>query len=112
MTGGTATLYNLILGLNANTGGTLTMNGSGASLYDHRLCGRPGCGGTSPNVGRHPQSAGDMSVATYAGSTGTVNLNGGVLSVHSLAAGAGTATFNFGGGTLQAPTPICPSLCP
>ena len=33
---------------------------------------------------------------------GTVNLNGGTLILQSLAQGAGTSAFNFGGGTLQA----------
>ncbi len=35
-------------------------------------------------------------------SSGAYNLNGGVLALHGLAAGSGTALFNFGGGTLRA----------
>ena len=35
-------------------------------------------------------------------SNGTYNLNGGTLVLKSLSKGLGTATFNFGGGTLQA----------
>ena len=33
---------------------------------------------------------------------GTYNLTGGTLALQALTKGAGTATFNFGGGTLQA----------
>ena len=41
-------------------------------------------------------------LAYYSGSNGTYNLNGGTLIVKSLASGSGTASFNLGGGTLQA----------
>ncbi len=44
------------------------------------------------------------------GSAGTYNLNGGLLSLSSLTQGSGTATFNFGGGTLGASAPWSSSL--
>jgi fibronectin-binding autotransporter adhesin len=43
-----------------------------------------------------------MNVASAAGSTGIVNLNGGVLAVTTITNALGTATVNFNGGTLEA----------
>jgi autotransporter-associated beta strand protein len=43
-----------------------------------------------------------LTIASYAGSNGTYNLNGGTLTTKSLSSGSGTAAFNFGGGTLKA----------
>jgi hypothetical protein len=68
----------------------------------------PGATGTlTINSGSLSQSPSNtVTVLTLAGaavSTGTVNLNGGLLAVNCVANGAGgTSTFNFNGGTLQA----------
>jgi T5SS/PEP-CTERM-associated repeat protein len=43
-------------------------------------------------------------------SSGTYNLNGGVLALHGLAAGSGTSAFNFGGGTLRADADFASTL--
>ena len=47
-------------------------------------------------------SAGNVILGQYAGSAGTYNLNGGLLSLSALSQGSGTAAFNFAGGTFQA----------
>ena len=63
-----------------------------------------GYGGT----GVFTQSGGTNTVSNSlvlgedSGASGTYNLNGGVLLTPTLSQGSGTATFNFGGGTLQA----------
>ena len=51
-------------------------------------------------------------LAVSAGASGTYNLNGGllVLSSSGLTQGAGSAAFNFGGGTLAANAPWSSSL--
>ena len=67
-------------------------------------------------TGAFTQSGGTNSVAVSlvlaqgASSTGTYNLNGGLLSVGSLTQGSGSATFNFSGGTLQALSSFSTSL--
>ncbi len=47
-------------------------------------------------------SAGSLILAQSAGSTGTYNLNGGLLSLSGLIQGSGSAAFYFSGGTLRA----------
>jgi PEP-CTERM motif len=57
------------------------------------------------HVGATSLDGGDMIIAYTAGSTGTVNLQGGTLDVSHgsgvIGAGLGTASFNFTGGTLR-----------
>jgi autotransporter-associated beta strand protein len=55
-------------------------------------------------------STGLLSFASNSGSSGTYNLNGGTLIINSISKGAGTAFFNFGGGTLKAGTTFTTSL--
>ena len=51
-------------------------------------------------------------LAQFAGSSGTYNLNGGLLTLPSggMIVGSGTASFNFGGGTLGATAPWSSSM--
>ena len=51
-----------------------------------------------------------MSFLSIGGSSGTYNLNGGLLVLSSLSQGSGIAAFNFGGGTLQASAAMSGSL--
>ncbi len=63
-----------------------------------------GCSGLGTFIqsGGTNSISGNLCLAFQSTASGTYNLNGGVLAVQSLGAGAGSATFNFGGGTLQA----------
>ena len=58
--------------------------------------------GTVAQTGGTNTVAGLLCFGHDTASSGTYNLNGGVLALHGLAAGSGTAAFNFGGGTLRA----------
>ena len=88
--------------------GTYTLSGSGllsAAAAAERI------GGYSSGYGTFTQSggtntAGSLLLAMSAGESGTYDLNGGVLLLSSsgLTQGSGTASFNFGGGTLGATT--------
>jgi autotransporter-associated beta strand protein/T5SS/PEP-CTERM-associated repeat protein len=94
----------LLLAINPNNAGTVTVNGSGASLQitGDFVVGEKGVGILQMSAGTLT-SAGDMYIARQDGSTGTVNLDGGVLSVHNLSVGSySLPAFNFGGGSLQA----------
>ena len=78
-TGGTINLSFLQIGQNAQGGamGTYTLDAGTAT-------------------------AGTVSVGVNTSSTGTVNLNGGTLTAGTVVGQAGTSTFRFNGGTLQA----------
>jgi autotransporter-associated beta strand protein len=58
-------------------------------------------GGTNSIPGTYFLTSG-LVLGQYAGSKGTYNLEGGTLILKALSQGAGSANFNFGGGTLQA----------
>jgi autotransporter-associated beta strand protein len=55
-------------------------------------------------------SLGSLVLAESATSTGTYNLNGGLLSLSSVSRGQGSATFNFSGGTFQAASTFSTSV--
>jgi T5SS/PEP-CTERM-associated repeat protein/autotransporter-associated beta strand protein len=100
-TRGTITIGNL-----AGSSGAVTVTGAGSQLTAADLfsVGQAGTGtltiGTGGTVTVNAQSR--VSVASQAGSSGTVNFTGGTLATAALAAGSGTAQVNFNGGTLQA----------
>ena len=68
-----------------------------------------GTGGVTQTGGTN-SVAGTLLLGYDTTGTGTYNLNGGTLILHSLAKNAGMATFNFGGGTLQASNDFTCSL--
>ena len=51
-----------------------------------------------------------LNLGNQTGSSGTYNLNGGVLAIAGLSQGGGAAAFNFGGGTLEATGPFSTGL--
>ncbi|MGD0517537.1 MAG: hypothetical protein ABSA26_08385 [Thermoguttaceae bacterium] len=91
----------LTLGYNSGANGTYNLSGTGHLYANYEYIGDSG-------VGTFNQSGGTNSVskALYLGfgsdSSGTYNLTGGTLELKSINKGSGTATFNFGGGTLKA----------
>ncbi len=107
--GGTHSVSNfsaLFLGYNAGSSGTYNLSGSGLlSVPWLEYIGYSGSGCFTQSGGTH--SVGSLILAQSAASTGIYNLNGGLLSLSSsgLAQGAGSATFNFSGGTFQAAAP-------
>lgn len=77
------------------SGGTLTAN-AGIRVGSTGI-------GTLNQSGGTINALGGINIARIAGSFGTNNLNGGVLSTYNIASSTGTnAVFNFNGGTLQA----------
>jgi autotransporter-associated beta strand protein len=82
--------------------GIFNQTGGTNSVTDVYVGSDAGCNGT------YNQSAGinnvsdKLWIAFHANSHGTYNLIGGTLILNSISQGAGTSTFNFGGGTLQA----------
>jgi autotransporter-associated beta strand protein len=83
--GGSGT-YNLSATGQLSVGGSLTVGGAGTGTFTQ-------WGGTS--------TVASLRLAASTGSSGTYNLNGGVLTPSILSGGSGTAAFNFGGGTLK-----------
>jgi len=55
-------------------------------------------------------SVGSVTLGVAPGVSGAYTLNGGLLSLSSLAVGSGSATFNFGGGTLAPTAPWTSSV--
>jgi T5SS/PEP-CTERM-associated repeat protein len=100
-----------VIGTSAASNGTATVKGSGSKWTNsgNLTIGQGGTGvltiGDSVSPGGTVTVGGVVTIARDAGSVGTLNLlTGGVLQVGAasgLAAGSGTANFNFGGGTLQ-----------
>ncbi len=66
--------------------------------------------GTVTQIGGTNTVAGILCFGQDTASSGTYNLNGGVLGLHGLAAGSGTAAFNFGGGALRADASFASAL--
>ena len=103
--GGTNTVAYLRIGYDYNGGvgtGTYTLSGTGVLDATYETLAESG------GVGILTQSGGINTVSNslYLGgdsrSQATYNLNGGILCLSSIQCGAGTAAFNFGGGTVQA----------
>lgn len=92
--GGSATLGLLSLGQVGNGNGTLNMQNAASGLT----------GALANGGGTQTITAGTLRLGNNATATGTVNLDGGILAVNTVLKVAGTATFNFNGGTLRART--------
>jgi autotransporter-associated beta strand protein len=90
----------LYLGYDSGSSGTYELSDDGQLSAENQYVGYFG-------TGTFTQSGGINSISTYlylgynSGSSGTYNLNGGTLILRSLRTGSGTASFNFGGGTLK-----------
>jgi hypothetical protein len=92
----------LFLGTDVGGTGTYNLSGSGLlSVTYQEVIGSSGTGSFTQSGGTNAVS-GILVLAQSARSAGTYNLNGGLLSLSGLSQGAGTATFNFSGGTFQA----------
>ena len=95
--------FGLDIALSANSSGSYSLSGSGALSANYEYLGYSGTGIFTQTGGTHSVSN-YITLAAMPGSSGTYNLIGGLLAVGSggLAQGAGSAAFNFGGGTLGA----------
>lgn len=99
---------NFIIGYTAGTTSVLNINGgtarqsfNGASGL---IVGNLGSGTLNISATAGSQmlvGSPNMQLASGAASSGTVNLDGGLLSTRAITKGLGTATFNFNGGTLK-----------
>ncbi len=107
-TGGTALPTTLYIGCNSGGTGFYNLSGSGLLSTPTESVGQSGTGNFAQSGGTN--NAGSLTIAYSSGSNGTYNLTGGVLIPSSLNSGAGTAVFNFGGGTLQASGPLTTTL--
>jgi T5SS/PEP-CTERM-associated repeat protein len=87
----------------ASASGVVTVDGAGSTWTNrgNLYVGYSGMG-TVTQTGGTNSVAGTLYLGHDSTGSGTYNLNGGVLAVSGLSAGAGTAAFNFGGGTLRA----------
>jgi len=114
-TGGNVLSTNWIAIGRNNTNGTGTYNISGGSLVEmvpgsRTIVGSGGTGflnisGTAQVISAGTLQLGEnlnLGVNPGVNGKGTVNLNGGTLTVPQITRGAGTATFNFNGGNLVA----------
>ena len=93
------------------SGGSLAVIGGGPlSVNGAVVVGASGSGSFTQSGGTNTTPG--LVLAQNANSAGTYNLNGGLLALASdgLTQGPGTATFNFGGGTLGAVAPWSSSL--
>ena len=94
-------------GIQAGITGTATVTGSGSHLTSGSQIhvGYHGIGNLTVESGGRVTPGTILELATYAGSTGTFNLNaGGTLAIggaDGIVKGAGTAHLNLGGGTLE-----------
>ena len=111
--GGNATLNTLNGDLYVGNGGsqnnnTLTVNGGTVSVANWLCVGRNASVGTLNMEGGTLTKVNDgngffdVGASSDSSNNGTVNLDGGVLTVPKVITEGGTSTFNFNGGTLQA----------
>ncbi len=107
--GGTHSISgNLYFAYLDGSSGTYSLSAGGLLATPSEYIGYSGSGSFTQSGGTH--SAGSLLLAQNAASAGTYNLNGGSLAVSGLAQGAGSAAFNFGGGTLGAVAPWTSSV--
>jgi autotransporter-associated beta strand protein len=99
---------NFLLGYTAGTTSVLNINGGTAQQSfngaNGLIVGNLGNGTLNISATAGSQmlsSSPNMQLASGGASSGTVNLDGGLLSVRAITKGSGTATFNFNGGTLR-----------
>jgi len=102
--GGYVHSYRGILGRSAGSTGTVTIMGADSrwDVIDTLIVGDNGTG-TLTIDGGTVLGADDLVIASAIGSSGTLHLSGGKLELNGnkLIGGAGTAAFNFNGGTLK-----------
>ncbi len=110
--GGTNSPPALYLGTEPGSSGTYNLSGNGLLSASLEIVGY-----FSSGTGRFTQSGGTNAVGTLilaqsAGASGTYNLNGGLLSLSGsgLTSGAGSAAFNFSGGTFQSASSFSTSV--
>jgi autotransporter-associated beta strand protein len=102
-TGGANSITNyLCLGYSSDASGTYNLSNTGQLSADYEYFGLYGGTGTFTQTGGKNNINYALYLGCASGASGTYNLNGGTLILKSLSVGFGTATFNFGGGTLQA----------
>jgi hypothetical protein len=98
-TGGTNNVTELMVG--AYTTGSYTLGGAGSlSVSDNEYVGYSGTGTFTQTGGTHTV-VGTLTLAAYAGSSGTYNLQGGTLTAGAINVNSG-GTFNVTGGNLSA----------
>lgn len=104
-TGGTTSSSNLTLNGTSASPATALLGGTG-TLYRGTVTVGNSNGGvgvlTQSNGTLNVNPAGSVVLASVSGSTGTYNLNAGILNTGQVVGGSGTSTLHFGGGTLQA----------
>jgi len=88
--------------------GAYNLGGNGYLSANFEYLGWAGTGSFTQSAGTN--AVGSLILAQSASSTGSYNLNGGLLSLSSLSRGAGSATFNFSGGTFQAASTLSTSV--
>ena len=111
-TGGTNTVSSEVdLGNDKGISGSYSLGGSGLLS-----AGGEDVGYSSSSTGSFMQTGGTNAISGTlwlgygSASSGTYSLNGGLLKLAGLNSGSGAATFNFGGGTLQASGSFSTSL--
>ena len=97
--GGHAVSNTLVVADMAGSSGTYNLAG-GSLAAGLEWVGNSGSGSFTQTGGSN--AVGNLVIAQNPGSVGTYNLNGGLLNLSALLPGAGTAAFNFSGGTFQA----------
>ena len=107
-TGGTNALFCLVLAEVPNVGGSYNLS-AGSLSAGSQLVGDHGMGIFTQSGGINTVS-GNLWLGYYSGSSGTYNLNDGVLVASAISGGSGAAAFNFSGGTLQAAGPLSTAL--
>ena len=94
----------LALGYYLGSSGTFNLNGGGLYLSSSgaEYVGYSGTGIVTQSGGVNNCGISPLTLGYNTGSSGTYNLNGGLLILSSLSRGSGSVAFNFNGGTLQA----------
>ena len=90
---------NLFVGVNPGDRASYVLGGAARLAAGNEFIGDFGSGTFTQSGGTH--SVTSCSLGANAGANGTYNLNGGLLSVARIGAGAGTGSLNLNGGTLQ-----------
>ncbi|MEI8375853.1 MAG: autotransporter-associated beta strand repeat-containing protein [Planctomycetota bacterium] len=107
--GGTNTTGSLYLGNNTDGSGAYSLSGSGLISVTNEYVGNFGIGTFTQSGGTNSTSL-NLVLGKNDNSSGTYNLNNGLLVLASLSKGSGSATFNFNGGTLLASSGFSTSL--
>ena len=105
---------NLFIGQGYSTNkasGTYDLSGTGQFSDFREYVGYSGKGTFSQSGGYHTVTS-ILYLGYYSGSSGTYNLTGGTLIAQAINKGSGTASFNFGGGTLKGCSPWFVSSIP